>query len=101
MTVAFVTTAPVASLTVPCRSAAFDCAWPKATLATARVITSREVIRHDLTSHDLKDTNIAVFSLTNFRDSGTRAVTQDFVDVRLPWTRLHRRFVSDYCGVWE
>ena len=20
---------------------------------------------------------------------------------RLPWTRLHRRYVSDYCGVWE
>src|SRR6185369_12231993 len=63
VTLAFATTAPVESLTVPCRSAAFDCACPKATGAERSKSNNKQGIRNDPLSRDVNDTNIVVSPL--------------------------------------
>src|SRR5215218_8391999 len=67
VTVALATTAPVESFTVPCRSAAFDCAWPKATWAERRRIINKQGILNDPLSRDFNYTNIVRFSFSFLR----------------------------------
>jgi hypothetical protein len=74
VTEAFATTAPVESFTVPCRSAAFEFAWPRAMWAERRRTINKQEISIDPFSRDFNDTNI-VFSPLVFRGSGIRAVT--------------------------
>src|SRR6185437_12593389 len=74
VTVALATTAFVGSVTVPCRSAAFDCACPKATWAERRRTINKQGIWNDPLSRDFNETNIVV-SPSVFCGSGIRAVT--------------------------
>src|SRR5215217_7684836 len=88
VTAAFATTAPVESLTVPCRSAALDCACPKATWAERTKSTNKQAIRTDPLSRDVNDTNIVVSPLV-FRGSGIRAVTNNYFGyIQCHWTRF-------------